>query len=99
MKTIIPSGKGRSVSALRATATAIMLAALVMGASSAAIAQATIKQVRVEGTQRIEPATVMSYIDVQRGIRLMLDVSIVHSKACMQPACLPTYRSIRKVMT
>ena len=67
MKTSIPSGKRRRVSALRATATAIMLAALVMGASSAAIAQATIKQVRVEGTQRIEPATVMSYIDVQAG--------------------------------
>ncbi len=67
MKTRNSSGKGRFVTALHATATAVMLAGLVMGASSAAIAQATIKQVRVEGSQRIEPATVMSYIDVQAG--------------------------------
>lgn len=54
--------------ATRATAAAILFAGLTMGGAVAAHAQgATIKQVRVEGSQRIEPATVMSYIDVQSG--------------------------------
>jgi outer membrane protein insertion porin family len=54
------------VSTARATATAILLAMMLMGGATVAAAD-TIKQVRVEGTQRIEPATVMSYIDVQSG--------------------------------
>lgn len=68
MKTIFTTGKGRRASALRAIVTAAMFAICVIAASPAALAQqATIKKVRVEGTQRIEPATVMSYIDVQAG--------------------------------
>lgn len=53
--------------ALRATAATLMVAMLTVGQVSPAWSAATIQKVRVEGTQRIEPATVLSYIDVQAG--------------------------------
>ncbi len=66
MKFPRPSAKSRRAAFARLVATAMTFSVLTVGITAAAWAD-TIKQVRVEGTQRIEPATVMSYIDVQSG--------------------------------
>lgn len=44
-----------------------LLAAAVFGISSGAYAGTTISEVRVQGNERVEPATVMSYMDLQAG--------------------------------
>ncbi|HBR69772.1 MAG TPA: outer membrane protein assembly factor BamA, partial [Rhodospirillaceae bacterium] len=44
-----------------------LLAVVVFGMSSGAYAGTTISEVRVQGNERVEPATVMSYMDLQAG--------------------------------
>ncbi len=53
--------------AARLASFAVALALILFGAVSAYAQQAAVQQIVVEGNQRIEPATVMSYLTVQPG--------------------------------
>ena len=50
----------------------------------------TIEEIRIEGTERVEPETVRSYLLVQPGDPFDADRIDSSLKACSPPACSPT---------
>jgi outer membrane protein insertion porin family len=62
---VLGSAKKMKISQVYACLAAIFL--LAVGFSSPALAADHIRQIKIEGNQRIEPATIQSYIDVQAG--------------------------------
>ncbi len=58
-----------------------------------------VKDIRVEGLQRVEPGTVFSYLPVQVGERLRMKKLLSQLRLCMPLAFLGTYKFKPKAMS